>query len=123
MENDKEKFKKEFKARIYHFILRLVKFVDSLSNDRSSQIFANQMLRSGTSIGANYIEAQAASSKKDFANFFHHSLKSANETKFWLALCRDLNKGEKSQAESLLQELTEIANILGASLLTIKGKK
>ncbi len=53
MQNDKEKFKIEFKARIYNFILRLVKFVDSLSKDRSSQVFANQMLRSGTSIGAN----------------------------------------------------------------------
>ncbi|MEK7482424.1 MAG: four helix bundle protein [Patescibacteria group bacterium] len=123
MKNDKEKFKKEFEARIYRFILNLVKFVDNLPEDRSSQVFANQMLRSGTSIGANYIEAQTSSSKKDFTNFFHHSLKSANETKFWLALCRDLNKGDKSQAESLLQELTEIANILGASLLTLKGKK
>ena len=52
MKNDKEKFKKEFKARVYCFILQLVKFIDKLSNDMSSQVFANQMLRSGTSIGA-----------------------------------------------------------------------
>jgi len=57
MQNDREKFKKEFKTRVYRFILRLVKFIDKLPKDTSSQIFAKQILRSGTSIGANYIEA------------------------------------------------------------------
>lgn len=122
MENDKEKFKKEFKTRIYRFILKLIKNVDSLPKDTSSQIFAKQILRSATSIGANYIEAQAASSKKDFANFFHHALKSANETKFWLAILRDTNKLDKTESDFLLKELAELSNILGASLLTIKGK-
>ena len=123
MPNDKEKFKKEFKSRIYKFILRLVKFIDKLPKDTSSQIFARQILRSGTSIGANYIEAQAASSKKDFTNFFHYSLKSANESKFWLAILRDTGKGDSKEAEALLQELTEIANIIGASILTLKNKR
>jgi len=49
MKNDKEKFKKEFKARIYYFILRLVRFIDKLPKDTSSQIFAKQLLRSGSS--------------------------------------------------------------------------
>jgi len=123
MENDKEKFKKEFKARIYYFIIKLVKFIDKLPKDTSSQIFVKQILRSGTSIGANYIEAQASSSKKDFINFFHHALKSANETKFWLALLRDLKKGDWKVAKELISEVAEIANILGSSLLTLKGKK
>jgi len=122
MQNDREKFKKEFKTRVYRFILRLVKFIDKLPKDTSSQIFAKQILRSGTSIGANYIEAQASSSKKDFTNFFHHSLKSANETKFWLAILRDTGKCEENEAETLLAELTEIANILGSSILTLKGR-
>lgn len=122
MKNDKEKFKKEFKARIYHFILRLVKFADNLSKDTSSQIFAKQIIRSGTSIGANYIEAQASSSKKDFINFFHHSLKSANETKFWLAILKDTGKSDKKETEELLKELIEISNILGASIITLKNK-
>jgi four helix bundle protein len=122
MQNDKENFKKEFKARVYRFILRLVKFIDKLPKDTSSQIFAKQILRSGTSIGANYIEAQASSSKKDFTNFFHHSLKSANETKFWLAILRDTDKGEENEVNALLAELTEIANILGSSILTLKRK-
>lgn len=123
MKNDKEKFKNEFKRRIYTFILKLIKVVDSLPKETSSEIFAKQILRSSTSVGANHIEAQAASSKKDFINFFHHALKSANETKFWLAILRDSGKIKKIEAEVLLKEATEIANILGASLLTMKDKR
>jgi len=123
MKNDKEKFKKEFKKRIYYFILKLIELIDRLPKDTSSQIFARQLLKSGTSIGANYIEAQAASSKRDFTNFFHHSLKSANESKFWLAILRDSGKGGKKETEELLKELIEIANILASSILTLKGKK
>lgn len=84
---------------------------------------ANQVIRSGTSVGANYIEAQCASSKKDFINFLHHSLKPANESKFWLALLRDTGKLNKDTASSLLIELDEISRILGASLLTAKGRR
>ncbi len=123
MKNDKEKFKDEFKRRIYTFILKLIKAVDSLPRETSSEIFAKQILRSSTSIGANHIEAQAASSKKDFINFFHHALKSANETKFWLAILRDSGKIKETEADVLLKEATEIANILGASLLTMKDKR
>lgn len=123
MKNNKEKFKKDFKKRIYDFILRLCKFIDRLPKDTICKIISNQLLRSGTSLGANYIEAQAASSKKDFTNFFHHSLKSANESKFWLTLLRDLDKGDKKEIKKLLVELIEISNVLGSSLLTLKGKK
>ena len=82
-----------------------------------------QLLRSGTSVLANYIEANSASSKKDFINYFTHSLKSANESKVWLALLRDTNKGNKDKLKWLLQELVEIANVLASSILTLKGKR
>jgi len=123
MKNDKEKIKNDLKIRIYRWILKLVKAIDQLPKDNSSQIMANQVIRSGTSVGANYIEAQCASSKKDFINFLHHSLKSANESKFWLALLRDTGKLNKDAANDLLSELDEISRILGASLLTAKGRR
>lgn len=123
MERDNKAFGENFKRRIYTFILRLIKFVEILpKNDDLCRIARDQLLRSGTSIGANYIEAIAGSSKKDFANFLSHSLKSSNETKFWLALLRDANKGDKSGINDLLKELVEIANILGSSVRTIRGK-
>jgi len=123
MKNDKAKFKNDFKKRLYNWVLRLIKFIDKLPKDSVCQIIAKQLLRCGTSILANYIEANSASSRKDFINFFTHSLKSANESKVWLCLLRDTNKGDKKELEWLLKELIEIANIFASSILTLKGKK
>lgn len=123
MENNKKKFKNEFKRRIYIWIIKLVKAIDLLPKDNTSQIIAKQVIRSGTSIGANYIEAQAGSSKKDFINFLHHSLKSSNESKFWLALLKDSGKLDSDVTNKLLDELEEISKILGSSILTAKGRK
>jgi len=123
MENDNAKFKMEVKKRIYNWVLRLIKFIDKLPKDSVCQIMGKQLLRSGTSVLANYIEANSASSKKDFINFFTHSLKSANESKVWLCLLRDTSKGERKELEWLLKELIEISNIIAAGILTLKGKR
>ena len=123
IKNDKEKFKKEFKLRIYNWSLDLVKLIDALSKDSVSKVISNQLIRSGTSVGANYVEAQAASSKKDFIKFIHYCLKSANECKFWLCLLKDTNRSGEKQIERLLNEIVEISNIFGSSLLTLKGKR
>ena len=112
--------KEEFKKRLYVWVLSLIKFIDSLGLDASSRAMGKQLIRSGTSVLANCIEAQSASSKRDFVNFFSHSLKSANESKVWLALLRDSGKGDKKKVEPLLKELSEIANILAASIITAK---
>lgn len=123
MENDSAKFKNEFKQRLYRWVLRLIKFIDKLPKDSTCSVMGRQLLRSGTSVLANYIEANSASSKRDFINFFTHSLKSANESKVWLALLRDTDKGDKTELTWLLKELTEFANVLASSILTMKGKK
>ena len=80
------------------------------------------MLRSGTSIGANFFETTAASSRNDYVNFFRHALKSANETRFWLALINDTGnvpKARKLVLDDLRKETAEIANILAASIITM----
>lgn len=123
MKNDKEKFKTEIKRRIYNWILKLIKFLDALPKDNITQRIVDQLFRSGSSVGANYIEAQASSSKKDFINFLHYSLKSANESKFWIAILRDTARTDSQKIEWFLQELSEIANILGSSILTAKGRR
>ena len=111
------------KTRSYQFALKIIEFIDKLPHDMSTQIIAKQLLRAATSIGANIIEAQASSSRRDFTNFFNHSLKSANETKYWLELLKDANKADRETINALLKESDEIANILGSSILTLKGKK
>jgi four helix bundle protein len=123
MKNDKENFKKEFKKRLYDFTLRLIEFIDKLPNDNVSKRLCDQLLRSGTSIIANYIEGQAASSKKDFTNYFNISLKSANESKLWLALLRDSKRAKEDDVSWFLSELDEISNIFGSSILTLKGRR
>lgn len=83
----------------------------------------HQIIRSRTTILSNYIEGQAASSKRDFTNFFNHSLKSANESKLWLTLLRDSGRADKEEVDRFLKELSEIANIFASSILTLKGKR
>lgn len=123
MQNDKARVKNEFKQRLYRFVLELIACIDQLPNDAVSRRIGDQLLRSGTSILANYIEAQAASSKRDFINFFTHSLKSTNESKLWVALLRDTKRIKRAEAARLLKELDELANIFAASILTAKGKR
>lgn len=124
MENDKSKFKNEFKNRLYKFTLKLIEFIDTLpSKDNVSRRLGDQLLRSGTSIIGNYIEGQSASSKKDFINYFNTSLKSANESKLWFALLRDSNRTTKENVEWFLNELNEISKILASSILTLKNKR
>ena len=123
MQNDSSKFKVEFKKRLYAWVIRLINFIDTLPKTSVCDIIGKQLLRSGTSILANYIEGGSASSKKDFINFFNHSLKSSNESKVWLSILNDTNKGDKNELKYLLDELTQIANIFASSILTMKGKK
>jgi four helix bundle protein len=123
MKNDKEKLKPNLNVEFIDGFFILLEFLDALPKDTTTQRIVDQLFRSGASIGANYIEAQASSSRKDFTNFLHHALKSANESKFWLAILRDTNRGNLQKIKWLLEELCEIANILGSSLLTVKGRK
>ena len=115
--------KPELKKRAYIYALEMIRFIDSLSRDSSTQIIAKQLIRSATSIGANIIEAQAGHTKRDFTNFFSYGLKSANESRFWLGLLRDSGKSNREKTEKLLKETIELANILGSSILTLRGKK
>lgn len=123
MQNDREKFKNEFKDRLYKFVLRLIKFLSSLPRNPLTTVMIDQAMRSGTSILGNFIEARASSSRKEFTNYFQYSLKSANETHVWLMLLKDTGNGDKVEVEYLLRELQEISNIFASSVLKLKGRK
>ncbi len=123
MQNQNPKLKTELKHRAYQYSIKVIEFIDILPKDVSTDIIAKQLLRSTTSIGANIVEAKGASLKRDFTNFFSHSLKSANESLYWLGLRRDAKKINNAQLKYLLNETKELANILGPSILTLRGKK
>lgn len=123
MDQNNKSFSETLKSRIYKLILDIIQFVGTLdARDPVCKVVIDQLIRCSTSIGANYVEAIAGSSRKDFTNFLSHSLKSANETKFWLALLRDSEKGNKEKVNQFLIELQELTKILATSIKTLRGK-
>ncbi len=120
---EKEEFKKMLKIRSFVLARNVMKLTDKFPQKRSAWVISDQLLRSITSIGANIIESQAASSKKDFVNFLNHALKSGNESKFWLALAKDLDIKLEKEIEKELKETDELVKRLGSSIATLKGKK
>ena len=117
---DNTAFKRQLISRAFTFARNVIKLVDDFPSKRAAWVIADQLLRSATSIGANIMEAQAASSRKDFINFLNHALKSANETKFWLALAKDIATRKVVEINGLLKEVDELAKILGSSVKSLK---
>ena len=111
------------KARAYKHSLAVIRFLQNFPDKPIHRSLVDQLMRSATSIGANIVEAKAASSRRDFVKYYEIALKSANETKYWLGLMRDALGADKQSVEKLLQETDELSNILGASLLTLKNKR
>ena len=118
----KTDLKSKYKRRFYNFTLELIKFIDKLPKENVAKRLGDQLLRSGTSVIANYIEGQSASSKKDFINFMNYSLKSCNESKLWLSLLKDSNHCNQQDTQWLMQEMIEISKILASTLITLKKK-
>jgi four helix bundle protein len=116
-------FKEKLINRAFNLAKDVIRLVDKFPKKRTSWVISDQLLRAITSIGANIIEAQAASSRRDFINFLHHSLKSGNESLFWLKLSKELDTKLIKEIERLEMETLELVKILNSSLLTLKGRK
>ncbi|MCX7928980.1 MAG: four helix bundle protein [Patescibacteria group bacterium] len=112
---DKKAKTKQFKKRLYNFVLKLIELIENLPKDRVCFIIiGDQLLRSGTSILSNYIAEQSASSKKDYLKYLEISLKSTNESKVWVCILRDRDKITKEQAVWFLDKPEEIGNIFAS---------
>ncbi len=115
---------KELSQRFYKFALRVVKFVQSLPKNWVALEIGRQLLRSGTSVDANYEEACGAFSKSDFIYKLNISFKEAKESHYWLRLLYDSEIVMNEEIKYLLRESEEIRNILGKGVKTAKvGKK
>ena len=115
------KLKTDLKYRCYYFSISIIRFLKE-SNNRFRAI-DDQLLRSSTSIGANIVEAKSSSSRKEFIKYYQIALKSANETKYWLALYRDAIGSQTKTVADLLVEAEEISKMLASSIITLKNKK
>jgi four helix bundle protein len=104
--------------RAFHFSKELVLFIKNASYDRIFFSMFDQLLRAGTSIGANLVEARAGSSRKDWRNYYAIGLKSANETKYWICLIRDTLDLDKSKLNELLKEADELSKIIASIIVS-----
>lgn len=104
----------------YKFARRVIRLYKHLTAKQKEYVLSKQILRSGTSIGANTTEADEAQSKPDFINKLSIALKEAVETEYWLRLLRDEQFLAVAQADSMITDCKELIRILTASIKTAK---
>ena len=102
--------------RTFKFSQELLSFCSRVPKSQISNPIISQLIRSGTSIGANYAEADAASTKKDFLNKLAISRKEINETKYWLRLIAEIVQREEETLIKLSREVQEL-NLIFAAII------
>lgn len=107
-------------SKSYSFAVRIVKFCFEMQENKKEYILSKQLLKSGTSIGANTEESQGAISKAEFISKVQISLKEAKETQYWLRLLKDTNVYQNQTSEQLLKDCNEIIIIITAILKSSK---
>lgn len=100
--------------RTFNFGVDVLKLLRTLPKDSEYKIIRHQLGKSATSVGANYEESQAGSSKADFKNKVRIALKEARESNYWLRIILALGEVENNELDRLTQESKEIKNILAA---------
>ncbi|RLD05215.1 MAG: four helix bundle protein [Chloroflexi bacterium] len=106
----------------YAFALRIVKTCQFLCSEKKEYVLSKQLIRAGTSVGANVEEAIGGQSDKDFLSKISISYKEARESHYWIRLLRDSNYLTKKQAESLLKDNEELLKIMGSIKKTMRMK-
>jgi four helix bundle protein len=115
MEGNKENLIVELS---FNFSLKIMKYVEELENKKKF-VIANQLLKSGTSIGANVREAQNAESKNDFIHKMKIAAKEADETEYWLLLCNQ--SGSHPKCDDLISDCGSIIRVLSKIISSSKG--
>ena len=108
-------------TKSYCFAIRIVNLYKYLAN-KKEYVLSKQVLKCGTSIGANVEEAIGGQSEKDFLNKLSIAYKEARETRYWVRILRDTFYITRVQADSLLHDCTEICKIIGKIQITMKNK-
>ena len=108
--------------KAYSFALEIIRLYKKLVADKKEFVLSKQILRSGTSIGANINEALAAQSKRDFVHKLSISLKEARETSYWLNLLKDSDFITSHEFDKLNTACNEIIKILNSIIITTKEK-
>ena len=109
--------------KAYAFAVRIVKAYKFISDEKKEYVLSKQLLRSGTSIGANISEANGAISKADFSAKISIAYKESLESKYWLSLLMDTGFIDEKTFESIFEDADELAKILFSILKTTRIKK
>ncbi len=109
-------------TKSYAFALRIVKLYQYLVKEKQEYVLSKQLVKSGTSIGANVEEAIGGQSQKDFQAKLSISYKEARETHYWLRLMQDSGYLNPTESKSLLEDCSELLKILGSIQLTMKNQ-
>ena len=115
--------KQELEKRTKDFALKLIRFLQTLMENKVTPVLGYQLLKSGTSIGANYREANRAESHDDFIHKIGIVEKEASETEYWLELFDDANIGNVEERRWLLREARELVAIFTAMGRTAKLRR
>jgi four helix bundle protein len=118
-----KRMKKELEARTKRFALSVIAFVSKLPRGKASDVIGYQLVKSGTSIGANYREVNRAESHDDFIHKIAICEKEAAETEYWLELTQEANLMASTSTEELLREVRELLSIFVASGRTAKAQR
>ncbi len=100
--------------RLFNFTINVFRFLGTLPKVPEAQVIRYQLAKAASSSGANYEEAQAASSKADFANKMKIVLREMRESNYWIRVCIALKFGDQLEAGRLKTESGELKNILGS---------
>jgi len=111
---------RDLQIRTKRFALEVIGFCEKLPKDETSRILARQLLRSGTSVGANYRAACRAKSKPAFVSKMGDVLEEADESGYWMELLTDLRKVDPAVSKALLKEANELVSICISSINTAK---
>jgi four helix bundle protein len=112
----------DIRDRTFAFACRVARLCLDLGTRPGTRSIVDQLLKSGTSIGANLEEAKAGSSKRDFTHYVEISLREARETVYWLRICLALQLGPAAEVQDLRGEADQIARILGAIVVSSKRR-
>jgi four helix bundle protein len=113
----------ELKERTKKFGLRVIKLYEELSRTRKGEILGNQLLRAGTSVGANYRAACRAKSDADFIYKIEIVEEEADESAYWLEMISESNIVKKNRLNDLLKEANELTAIFTSSGRTVKQRR
>ena len=106
----------------YAFAIRTVKLYRYLTEKKSEYVLSKQLLRSGTSIGANVEEGIGGQSEKDFFAKLNIAYKEARETHYWLRILRDTNYLSAKESMPIIEDCNELLKIIGSIIKTMKTK-